>query len=377
MIYLDNAATSFPKPAAVPRAVDDYLTCHGASPGRSGHALSAAAARIVFEAREALAQLLHVRDSRQIIFTANATASLNLALLGFLRVDDHVVTTTLEHNSVARPLRHLEESRRVRVTRVAADAGGRLDPEAIGTAVEKHTRLVVINHASNVLGTVAPLGSLRAAIGDTPLLVDGSQTVGAMEVDVERDRIDMLAFTGHKSLLGPQGTGGLYVRPGLTLDPVARGGTGSDSESDRQPETLPDRYESGTPNGPGIAGLGAAVTFLLGEGLEAIRQHESRLRDAMVAGLQGIPGVTIFGVPELPIISFRLAGFSPSEIAHRLDREYEIMTRPGLHCAPGAHQTIGTFPEGTVRLSAGFFNTTEEIEEAMEAIRRMSRESGA
>ncbi|MBD3237692.1 MAG: aminotransferase class V-fold PLP-dependent enzyme [Candidatus Eisenbacteria bacterium] len=379
MIYLDHGATSFPKPPAVVRAVRAYLEESAANPGRSGHRLSAAAARVIYDARAALARLLGAPDPRQIVFTGNATGALNLALHGVLRPGDHVVTTSMEHNSVMRPLQHLRQTRGIRVRCAPADVAGRIDAGAIADALETDTRLVVVNHASNVVGTIAPLAEIRRAIGDRLLLVDAAQTAGATPIDVTAPQIDLLAFTGHKSLLGPQGTGGLYIRPGVALEPLMPGGTGSRSESDSQPDFLPDRYEGGTPNGPGIAGLGAGVSELLERGMDAVREHEARLLERLLARLQEIAGVTLWGphdaAQRIPAVSLRLDGMAPSELAHALDRRYGVLARAGLHCAPQAHRTLGTFPEGSLRLSCGWTNTPQEIDGAAGAIAELAREA--
>jgi cysteine desulfurase/selenocysteine lyase len=395
IVYLDNAATSYPKPAAVVTAVADFLDHACANPGRSGHRLSARAARVVYDCREAVARLIGAGDPRQLVFTANATAAINTALLGFLRAGDHVVTTSLEHNSVMRPLRRLREQRGIEVTVAPADCLGHLDPQAVHDALRPNTRLVAVTHASNVVGTITPLADIRAAIGDLPFLVDAAQTIAAVPIDVEAPRIDLLAFSGHKSLLGPQGIGCLYVRPGLAIEPLVVGGTGSDSESDVQPDLLPDLLESGTPNGVGIAGLGAAARFIADTGLPSIVRHKEKLLDALLDGLQQIDGVTVWGAAgraadraagtgatssapgpsRVAIVSLSIAGISPSEAAYQLDRRYGIMTRSGLHCAPGAHRTLGTFPEGTLRISPGYFNTPAEIALAVDAIADLAKEA--
>jgi cysteine desulfurase family protein len=378
MTYLDHAATSFPKPVAVVEAVRDYLLHRSANPGRSGHSLSAQAARVVFETRVALAELLGAGDPRQIIFLPNATYGINLALNGYLRDGDHVVVSSLEHNSVMRPLRHLRQLRRLKVTTVLSDDEGVLDPQRFADAMRAETRLVVVNHASNVVGTIAPLTEIREAIGEVPLLVDAAQTAGAVPIDVAGDRIDMLAFAGHKSLLGPQGVGGLYVRPGLDVRPLVFGGTGSGSESDEQPSTLPDFYESGTPNGPGIAGLGAGVRYVQQRGIGEIRQHEQALFTRLRNRLSDIPGVTLSGPADpaknLPVVSLGMARVQPSELAHVLDRRFGVLTRAGLHCAPEAHRSLGTFPHGSVRLSAGCATSLEEIDRAADAVAEIAAE---
>ncbi len=377
MIYLDNAATSHPKPPEVVEAVRHFMVHVGANPGRSGHRLSAQAARIVFDTRQSLAELLGVSDSRQIVFTSNATAGLNIALHGMLGPRDHVVTTSMEHNSVMRTLQHLEQERGVRITVVQADQQGRVDPAAIREALEPKTRLVAINHGSNVVGTIQPIAQIKEAIGKVPLLVDAAQTAGSYPFSIERDGVDLLAFSGHKSLLGPQGIGGLYVHPGLDLPPLVRGGTGSRSESDRQPDFLPDKYESGTLNTCGIAGLGAGVRFILDQGVETIHNREMELLEVFWEGLRRIAGVVLYGPnsveARLPTVSLNVRGKSPSQVGGLLDKSHDIMVRVGLHCAPDAHRTIGTFPDGTVRFSAGALNTTDEMEQAVAAVEEIAR----
>lgn len=381
MHYLDQAASSFPKPDAVAGAVHAHLCTRGANPGRSGHRLAAEAARTVFDTRTALARLFGVSDPRQIVFTPHATGALNLALHGLLGRGDHVVTTSLEHNAVMRPLRALREALDLQITIVRADGQGRLDPNAFTDAVHERTRLVVVNHASNVTGTIAPLAEIRAAIGEATLLVDAAQTAGVLPIDVERERIDLLAFTGHKGLLGPQGTGGLYIRAGLDIRPQIYGGTGSASESDLQPLELPDRYEGGTLNGPGLAGLGAAVAYLAGIGLGQVQVREFALRQQLWEGLADTPGVTLYGntrgAPALPVVALKVRDLTPSELAYRLDREYGILTRGGLHCAPLAHRTIGTYPGGCVRISAGIMNQDRDAQAVIEAVTALAESAAS
>ncbi len=380
-MYLDNAATSFPKPQVVVDAVRDFMLHIGANPGRSGHRLAASAARVVFDTREALAQLLGVNDSRRVVFTQNATEAINLVLRGLLRDGDHVVTTSMEHNSVMRPLRWLASERNVEITAVAADSAGCIEPGDIATAVTGNTRLVVVNHASNVTGTIAPVAGIKAAIGDTPLLVDAAQTAGVLPIDMERDGIDLLACTGHKGLLGPTGTGCLCLRAGMEeqLLPLMCGGTGSRSESDEQPNHLPDRYESGTRNAAGIAGLGAGVLYLQKRGVDEVRRHEQELTGMLLDGLRAIRGVTIQGPADpreqVATVSINVKDVPSSEVALALDRRYNIMVRAGLHCAPQAHRTIGTFPEGTVRLSMGPLTTSDEVTLVIKAIGEIAQEA--
>lgn len=372
-IYLDNAATSWPKPAAVGQAMQEYLDDIGGSPGRSGHRMAIAAGALLAEARENLASLFNVEDASRIVFTKNATEALNIALRALVRPGDHVVTTGVEHNSVMRPLRALEaRGTRLTVLPCSEDAIPELD--ALERALERPTRLVVTTHASNVVGTVVPLKHVldRAHARGVPVLVDAAQTAGAHPIDVSTLGIDLLAFTGHKSLYGPPGTGGLCVGAGLELEPLVLGGTGSESELELQPAFLPDALESGTPNTVGIAGLDAGVRFLLERGVETIAEHERLLGGRLLAGLADIPGARVYG-PEGPagrigLLSLNIDGVSPSEAGLVLDRRFGVMCRIGLHCAPAAHRTIGTYPTGTIRLAWGAFTTEEEIDAVLEGL---------
>lgn len=383
MIYLDNAATSWPKPESVYQAMDSFMRHTGASPGRSGHLLSVAAARIIHETREALCQLFGIADPSHLVFTSNATEALNLAIRGLLHIGDHAVTSSLEHNSVIRPLRALEE-KGIEVSVVNCAVDGSLDPGDIERAIRPNTRLIVLNHASNVTGTVLPVAEVGQIAREhgVPFLVDAAQSAGCYPIDVETMNIDLLAFTGHKSLFGPQGTGGLYIRQGVEsqLEPLKCGGTGSYSEHDTQPDFLPDKYESGTPNTVGLAGLGAGVRFVLEQGLDNIRRKEERLTKLLLDGLATVPGVRIQGnghrSERIAVISFNVSGLPPSEVALQLEEDYRIMCRPGLHCAPAAHRTLGTFPRGSVRLSPGHFDTEQEMGQTLEAVRQIARKAG-
>jgi cysteine desulfurase / selenocysteine lyase len=376
MIYFDNAATSWPKPPGVRAALSEYFGEAGGNPGRSGHRMSVAAARVVEDARETLAELLHANDASRIVFTHNATHALNLALYGILRPGDHVVTTSIEHNSVMRPLRHLERTG-VELTIVACDQDGMLAVDDVRRALRPRTRLLVTTHSSNVVGALNPIGALAALARDHGVLhlADAAQTAGAIPIDVQELGLDLLAFTGHKGLLGPTGTGGLYVRDGVALAPLIRGGTGSDSAHETQPEFMPDVYESGTLNVAGIAGLAAGVRFLSEIGVGAVRAHEANLVTRFLAGASQIAGVTLYGPKDAAlrcgVVSFNLAGTVPSEVGLILDESFGIMARTGLHCAPAAHRTLGTFPEGAVRFSFGWFNTTTEVDESLKALREI------
>ena len=376
MIYLDNAATSWPKPPQVKEAMNRFMEEIGANPGRSGHFLSIEAARIVYETREALSVLFHVKDSSRIIFTLNATESINLALKGLLKPQDHVITSSMEHNSVMRPLRELEK-KGIELSVIPCSKEGMLDPQEVGKRIRSNTRMVVLNHASNVTGTLLPVKEVGFITRNHDLLflIDAAQTAGAYPIDVEKEGIDLLAFTGHKSLYGPQGTGGLVLGERIKekeMIPLKQGGTGSRSEFEEQPDFLPDRFESGTPNGVGISGLLAGVQFVLEKGVEQIRQKEMSLVEKLIVGLKEVRQVKIYG-PEhyqdrVATLSFNFAHLSPSNGALRLEKEFGILCRPGLHCAPAAHHTIGTFPEGTIRFGLSVFNTEADVEATIRAV---------
>jgi len=377
MIYLDNAATSYPKPKEVGRAMLHFLEKVGASPGRSGHRLSIEAGRILYQTRESLAELFNVDDPLRIIFTLNVTEALNLVLKGLLQPGDQVITSSMEHNSVMRPLRELEKIG-VEVKVVYCSPEGLLDPQDIEKSIKKNTKLIVLNHGSNVIGSLLPIAEVGeiARKYNILFLIDAAQTAGCYPLDVKR--IDLLAFTGHKGLYGPQGTGGLVVGEKVDikkLKPLKTGGTGSSSGSEEQPDFLPDVYESGTPNTVGLCGLNEGVRFILKEGVDKIRQHELELTQKLIEGLKEIPGVVIYGSNQdkerVAVISFNIKDQLPSEVGLRLDEEYGIMCRVGLHCAPAAHKTIGTFPVGAIRLSLGYFNTVEEVDKPLFAIKNI------
>lgn len=373
-VYLDNAATSFPKPEAVYEAVDDAMRRVGVGPGRGGHRRSIEATRIVFEARESVAALLGVTDSSRLVFTHSATEALNLAVLGLLTSGDHVVTTTMEHNSLVRPL-HMAANRGVELTRVPADQRGFVTPQAVAAAMRPNTRLVALSHCSNVTGTLQPveeIGALARKRGIL-LLVDAAQSAGMIPIDVHAAGIDLLAAPGHKGLLGPQGTGILYVAEGIELTPLMVGGTGVHSSDEEQPAAMPERYESGTLNTPGIAGLGAGVRFIARVGLDNIRKREASLVRQILEGLAGLGHVTVHGPgagePRGSVVSFSVANMDAQTVGFRLDHDYDISVRVGLHCAPLAHRTIGTYPAGTVRVSPGFFTTDNDVELFLGALR--------
>jgi len=381
MIYFDNASTSYPKPKEVSRAMLHFLEKVGASPGRSGHRLSIEAGRIIYQARENLAVLFNVDDPLRIIFTLNVTEALNLTLKGLLRPGDQVITSSMEHNSVMRPLRELEK-KGVEVKVVSCSPKGFLEPQDIEKSIKKNTKLIVLNHGSNVIGTLLPIIEVGKITRKHNILflVDAAQTAGCYPLDIKRDNIDLLAFTGHKALFGPPGTGGLVVGERVDikkLNPLKNGGTGSRSESEEQPDFLPDIYESGTPNTVGLSGLNEGVRFILKEGVDKIRQHELSLSRRLITGLKEIPGVIFYGEEQVEdrvaVISFNIKDQLPSEVGLRLDEEYDIMCRVGLHCSPAAHKTIGTFPTGTIRFSLSWFNTFEEVGQTIIAVKNIAK----
>lgn len=380
-IYLDNAATSFPKPEAVYQAVDHFMRHIGASSGRGAYQKALEADMIVYQTRLALARLFNVPHPERIVFTSNITEALNLAMRGLLRPGDHVVTTSMEHNAVWRCLKHLEAERGVQITAVRCARDGTLDPNAVEQALRPNTRLIVALHASNVTGTLMPARELGeiARIHNVPFLLDTAQTAGVYPIDVRTLQVDLLAFTGHKGLLGPMGTGGLYIAESvedLGLVPLKFGGTGGDSRLETQPPQLPERFEAGTMNVAGLAGLGVAVRFLLAESVAAVRAHEEQLTGYALRALARVPNLTLYG-PRDPrrqvgVISFNLGRRQPGKVAEALDQDYDIMVRAGLHCAPQAHRTIGTLERGTVRMGLGYFNREAEIDQLVDALQEIA-----
>ncbi len=377
-IYLDNAATTFPKPESVYMAIDSAARVIGVAPNRGGYRQALDASRVIFEARESLAALLGVEDSARMILTHSATEALNLAVKGVLTSGDHVVTTSMEHNSLARPL-YAAASAGVEVDWIPADSDGYVTVDSIITALRADTRLVALTHCSNVTGAVNPVAEIGAILRERGILflVDGAQSAGSLPVDITAMNIDLFAAPGHKGLYGPQGTGLLYVAPGVQLQPLLHGGTGGGSTELELPAELPERYESGTMNTPAVAGLKAAVDFLLEKGLAVIHADEQLLVRRLIAGLSAIDGITVFNSglkrPRGSVVSFVAAGIDPSRIGFLLDSSYGIAVRVGLHCAPLAHRTIGTFPEGTVRASPGMFNSDEDIDLFVAAVAEIVR----
>lgn len=376
-IYLDNAATSFPKPEAVYAAVDSWQRNSGAAAGRGAYSAAIESTSLVRRCRVRVAELLGCANPDSVIFTFNGTDSLNLALHGALRPGDHVVTSVVEHNSVLRPLRDLQISRGVESTQVAVDSRGKVDPAGIREAIRPSTRLVAITHASNVSGAIQPIADIAEVTHARGilLLVDAAQTAGSVPINLSSLPIDFLACPGHKGLLGPLGTGILCIREGIAeqLQSVRQGGTGTQSEDDRQPESLPDKFESGNHNVPGLVGLEAAVSWIRERWVEVIAAEEAELTARLWNGLSGLSGVRLFGPPPGPgrvgVVSLVIEGYDPQDAAAILDETFGVQVRSGLHCAPGAHRVLGTFEGGgTVRLSVGAFTTADGVDQAIHAV---------
>ncbi len=374
MIYLDNAATTFPKPATVWDAMDRFARNDAGNPGRSGHRFAAAAAAEVEGAREEVARVIGAPDPSRVALCLNATDALSMAFHGILRPGDHVVTSRMEHNSVVRPLNALARAGVITLDRVPNDATGVVDPDALAASLGPATRLVAITWASNAFGTIQAVDAIARAVKThgALLLLDASQAVGSIPVDVARVPVDLLAFPGHKGLLGPMGTGALWVREGIEVDPWREGGTGGDSTNPFQPAEMPHRLEAGTPNAHGLAGLRAGCRWVLERGVAAIRTHEQALATRLLEGLRTAPGLAVQGPADADArtgaVSFTLAGFAPHEISSVLESAFGIAVRAGLHCAPEAHASLGTFPAGTVRASVGPSTSNADIDALIEAL---------
>jgi cysteine desulfurase/selenocysteine lyase len=378
MIYLDNAATSFPKPEAVYQALDRFARQDLANPGRAGHKMALAAERALDDARHLLNQFFHGEGPQRFIFTLNCTDALNMAFKGVLSEGDHVITSDLEHNSVSRPLRAMELAGRISLTRIRADGSGTVDPDDFRRALTPRTRLIALMHASNVLGTIQPVAAVGNLAREKNLLflVDAAQTAGVVPIDVQAMHVDLLAFPGHKSLLGPTGTGALYVGPRVNLRAWREGGTGGDSASETQPRELPYFLEGGTPNVLGVAGLAAGVKYVQDQGMQHIREHETALTERLRSRLEEIGGYEIFGHRDpqqrVGTLSLRNPILPAAELGGILDQAFDIAIRPGLHCAPYIHRSLGTFPEGTVRVSVGPFNTEQDVDSLVRALKEIA-----
>ncbi|MCR3920999.1 MAG: aminotransferase class V-fold PLP-dependent enzyme [Firmicutes bacterium] len=381
-IYADHAATTYPRPAQVAEAMLGYLRDIGCSPGRGGYRRALDAARMVYDTRCLLADFFHVPQPEQIVFTPSVTYSLNLVTKGLLAAGDHVLISSMEHNAVIRPLTRLATERKIHVETLQCHSDGTLDPLQVQKALRSNTRLVILTHASNVTGTLLPVYEVGdiLAHSDTLYCVDVAQTAGSDAVDFADLHCDYLAFTGHKGLLGPPGIGGLCLsqRAVDLTQPLIEGGTGSRSEDVHQPEFLPDKFESGTPNVPGIAGLAAGVRVLQQQGLPAIKEQKTKLTQAFLTGLAAIPTIIVYGTKEASTttatISLNMDGVDNGDLSFMLEQTHGIMTRSGLHCAPLAHKTIGSFPTGTLRFSFGQQNTLADIEDILAGIREIVAE---
>ena len=377
-IYLDNAATSWPKCPKVIAAMQEYLSECGGSPGRAGHGKSLSSSRMVYDTREQFTTLFNVASTDRVIFAKNATEALNTILFGFLNPGDHVLTSGMEHNAVMRPLRQLERCG-VTLSIAACDGAGRLDIDSLRRLLTPKTRLILINHASNVTGTIQPIAEIGALAKEAEVrfAVDAAQTAGVCPLDMQNNGIDFLAFTGHKSLGGPQGTGGLALGSGVDLRPLIYGGTGSASESELQPDFLPDKLESGTLNAIGLAGLSAALADLVAFGLGNVLPHEQELLRRVRDGLRELPHIEVYGPADptesVGVLSLNIAGISCDEVGVRLEQQFGIFTRTGLHCAPAAHRSIGTLSRGTVRFSLSRFTTGADIDAALAALASITK----
>ena len=378
MIYFDNAATTLQKPACVVQAVTEAMCSLGNS-GRGVHSGALSAARIIYETRMALADLFGAESPERIAFTANSTQALNIAIKGVLRPGDHVIATALEHNSVLRPLYEMEEQG-TELTILSADRMGSIRYEDFEKALCPNTRAVVTTHGSNLTGNLLDIGRIGAFARKHGLIyiVDASQTAGVFDIDVRRMHIDILCFTGHKGLLGPQGTGGLYVREGITVRPLLSGGSGVQTYLKKHPPQMPTALEAGTLNGHGIAGLGAALRYIQETGLPAIRQKEQELMWAFYTQVRQIPGITVYGdfssMDRCAIVSLNVRDYDSGEVSDALSEEYGIATRPGAHCAPLMHEALGTVEQGAIRFSFSHYNTKEEINIAVSALRELAQE---
>lgn len=376
-VYLDNASTTFPKPKAVSEAMYNFLINIGGNPGRSNHDNALETNRLLLEARESIASFFNFNKMENVIFTSNITSSLNILINGILKKGDHVITSSMEHNSVIRPLYSLKENNIIELDIISADSLGFISPADIENKIKENTKLVVITHASNVFGSIQPIREIGEVCKKHNIffVIDSAQSAGVLNIDFKDFNLSALAFTGHKSLFGPQGTGGFIINDDLNsiCSPYALGGTGSLSYSLTQPDFLPDKFESGTLNMPGICGLLEGIKFIKNEGLNTIYEKNSYLRSYLLEELHNINNVILYDSIEkadsyTSCVSFNIKGLDTSELSYLLDSDYNIKNRSGLHCSPLAHKTIGTYPSGTVRLSISYFNTKDEIDYAISSI---------
>lgn len=377
-IYLDNASTSFPKAPTVATAMSDYITNRGININRGSYALAYDVEDIIYTTRQRLHTLFNGHDPSHVIFTQNVTMSLNIVIKGLLKAGDHVLVSSMEHNAVMRPLTQLLD-KDITFDTIPCDSTGYIQMESIEPLIRPNTVALIINHASNVCGTIQPLESIGpiCKAHNLQFIVDTAQTAGVIPIDVKACHIDALCFTGHKGLLGPQGIGGIILTKEMaqTLVPLIAGGTGSFSHLETMPTHMPDAFEAGTLNLPGIIGLNEGLSYIESQGMENIHNHELALTQAFLEGLQSIDVVNIIGKQDIQdrtaVVSITIDSMDPASIAYELESTYHIMTRVGLHCAPRAHQTLGTYPEGTVRFSFGYANTHEDVESALSALHRI------
>lgn len=376
-IYLDNAATSFPKPKEVADAVYDFMINNGTSSGRGSYKKAMQSDYIVYECRKLIGNLFNFDDPKKVVFTSNVTDSLNIAIRGILKENDHVITSSLEHNAVWRCLKTLEKDINIKIDTVECSKDGITNPEDIKKYIRKDTALIVFTQASNVLGTIQPIKEIGKIARENKIvfLVDAAQSAGAMKIDIKEDNIDILAFTGHKSLLGPMGTGGLIINTDIDIKPLKAGGTGGDSAYEYQPDYYPNHLETGTSNVSGIAGLRAAIKFLNREGIDNIHNKEKELTKYALQRLETVKDIEIYGPKDcekiLSVISFNIKNKRPEDISTILDQKYDIMLRAGLHCAPTAHSVINTKDRGSLRIGIGYFNTKDDIDKLVEALNNL------
>jgi cysteine desulfurase family protein len=375
--YLDNAATSYPKPNVVINTISNFMKNIGATAGRGAYKSAITADRLIFDCRNNICKLFNGKDPSKVIFTYNITDSLNILINGILNPGDHVITSSLEHNSVWRPLKTLQRDKNIQISQVPCTSKGITNPKDVEKLIRENTKFIVFTHASNVLGTIQPIREIGALAKKHNIifLVDSAQTAGAYPIDVQKDNIDILAFTGHKSLFGPTGTGGFLLNCDTNIRPLKSGGTGEDSKNPYQPDFYPNKFEAGTLNVAGIVGLGEGIKYISNLGVENIRAKEDEVIEYALKRLEEIPKICIYG-PKDPqkivgVISFNIKGISGEEIAFKLDQEYDIMIRVGFHCAPTAHRIMGTYEIGAMRIGIGYFNTKKDIDILTDALKNI------
>lgn len=378
IIYFDNSATSFPKPEEVYKASEKAMRIYGANPGRGGHRMAVEASKEIFKVREKVANLFNIKDPLRIAFTQNSTYALNFAIKSCINKKGHVITTALEHNSSLRPLFSKRDSGEIELELIYPEKNGEISIEKIIESIKEDTIAVVVNHISNVTGTIVDIGKIGKVTREkgVMLIVDASQSAGYLDIDVERDGIDILCFTGHKSLYGLQGSGGIYIREGIDFIPIIEGGTGSFSKLERQPLVMPEGLEAGTLNTLAIISLGVGIDFIQKVGIENIREHEDRLKQRFLEEVKKISEIEVYGSDKRgPVVTLNIKGIDSGDLAAYLDEEYGILVRGGLHCAPKIHEAIGNGENGGVRFSFGFFNTVEEVDYAIKALKEIVTEN--